>query len=328
MNGELSILNDRWVRASAVALLASISLGATAQDYPSKPVRMVLGFPPGGNVDVVARIVAQKMGEGLGQQVLVENRAGAGSAIANEYVSKAAPYGYTLLLVSGAHVTLAATVKKLPYDPVRDFTFISPVVTYPLVIVVRPDSKFSSVSDLVSYARSNPGKLNYATPGVGTLYHLAIESFSAASGTESTHVPFRGGSEPVTELLAGRTDFLFDALTVIWPQIQAGKLRPLAVTSAARSPTLPNVPTASQSVPNFVSTSFSGIGGPPGMAPALVERLNRELLRVSELPDIRQRFGESGGEAKWSSPEDFRKLVENEISQWKKVVETRRIDIR
>lgn len=318
----------RFLRITALASLSLAPLLSTAQDYPSKPVRMVLGFPPGGNVDVVARIVAQKMSEGLAQQVVVENRAGAGSAIANEFVSKAAPDGYTLLLVSGAHVTLAATVKKLPYDPVRDFTFISPVVTYPLVIVVKPDSRFNSVADLVSFARANPGKLNYATPGIGTLYHLAIENFSAASGTESTHVPFRGGSEPVTELLAGRTDFLFDALTVLWPQIQAGKLRPLAVTSANRSATLPTVPTASQTVPNYVATSFSGIGGPPGMSPATVDRLNRELRRVSELPDIRQRFGDSGGEAKWSSPDDFRKLVEGEIDLWKRVVETRKIEIK
>ena len=299
-----------------------------AQDYPNKTVRMVEGFPPGGNVDVVSRIVAQKMSEGLGQQVVVENRAGAGSAIANEFVSKAAPDGYTLLLVSGAHVTLAATHRKLPYDPMRDFTFISPVVTYPLVIVVRPDSRFASVADLVAFSRTNPGKLNYATPGVGTLFHLAIENFSAMSGTEFTHVPFRGGSEPVTELLSGRTDFVFDALTVIWPQIQSGKLRPLAVTSMARSPALPNVPLASDGVPNYVATSFSGIGGPPGMAPALVDRLNRELRRVSELPDIRKRFGDSGGEARWSSPDEFRKLVEGEINLWKRVVEVRKIEIK
>ena len=312
------IVNRATVAAGSViaGILAATSFSAAAQDYPAKPVRMVVGFPPGGNVDVVSRIVAQKMSEGLGQQVIVENRAGAGSAIANDFVAKAQPDGYTLLLVSGAHVTLAATVRKLPYDPVRDFTFISPVVTYPLVIAVKPDSRFASVADLVAYARANPRKLNYATPGVGTLYHLAVENFSALSGTESTHVPFRGGSEPVTELLAGRTDFLFDALTVLWPQIQSGKLRPLAVTSANRSPSMPNVPTAVQAVPNFVATSFSGIGAPPGLPPALVERLNRELRRVSELQDIRQRFGESGGEARWSSPEEFRKLVEGEINLW------------
>src|SRR5882672_5747737 len=231
------------MRAAALVLAAFAWSFAAAQDYPSKPIRLIVGFPPGGNVDVVGRIVAAKMSEGLLQQVVPENRTGAGSMIANEFVAKAAPDGYTLLIVSGAFVTQAATMKKLPYDPMRDFIFISTVVTYPLVFSVRADSRFKSLDEFIGYVKSNPGKVNYPSPGMGTLYHLAGEMFVSMAGINMQHVPFRGGSEPLTEVLSGRMELLIDALTNSYPQIQAGKFRPLAVSSLARSPSLPAVPT-------------------------------------------------------------------------------------
>jgi tripartite-type tricarboxylate transporter receptor subunit TctC len=312
----------------AAALFLGLLAGAVAaQDYPSKPVRLLIGFPPGGNVDVVGRIVAQKMSEGFGQQVLPENRTGAGSLIANEHVAKSPADGYTLLVVSGAFVTQAATMKKLPYDPIRDFSWISTVVTYPLVLSVRSDSRFKTLDEFIGYVKSNPGKLNYPSPGMGTLYHLAGEMFVSMAGIDMQHVPFRGGSEPLTEVLSGRMELLIDALTNSYPHIQGGKFRPLAVTSLARSASLPNVPTVAQSVPGYEASSFLGIAGPPGLPGAVVERINREIRRVVALPEIAQRFAEWGGTPSASGPDEMGRLVRSEIEKWKRVVETRKIEL-
>ena len=316
------------MKHAALALIAALTAApAAAQDYPAKPVRLLVGFPPGGNVDVVGRIIAQKMSEGLSQQVLPENRTGAGSIIANEFVARSAPDGYTLLVVSGAFVTQAATMKKLPYDPLRDFSWISTIVTYPLVFSVRSDSRFRSLDEFIGFVRSNPGKLNYPSPGMGTLYHLAGEMFVSMAGIDMQHVPFRGGSEPLTEVLSGRMELLIDALTNSYPQIQAGKFRPLAVTSLERSSALPNVPTVAQSVPGYEAGSFLGIAGPAGMPGAIVERVNREVRRVLALPDIGQRFAEWGGTPSPGSPEEMRHHVEGEIAKWKRLVEARKIEL-
>jgi tripartite-type tricarboxylate transporter receptor subunit TctC len=316
------------MRVAVLFLGLLASAVAAAQDYPSRPVRLVVGFPPGGNVDVVGRIVAQKMSEGLSQQVVPENRTGAGSIIANEYVAKSAADGYTLLVVSGAFVTQAATMKKLPYDPLRDFSFVSTIVTYPLVFSVRSDSRFRTLGEFIAFVKSSPGKVNYPSPGMGTLYHLAGEMFVSMAGIEMQHVPFRGGSEPLTEVLSGRMELLIDALTNSYPQIQAGKFRPLAVSSPARSASLPNVPTVGDSVPGYEASSFLGLAGPAGMPSAVVERLNREVRRALALPDMGQRFAEWGGTPGASSPEEMRLHVAAEIEKWKKVVEARKLELQ
>ncbi len=316
------------MKHAALALIAALTAApAAAQDYPAKPVRLLVGFPPGGNVDVVGRIIAQKMGEGLSQQVLPENRTGAGSIIANEFVARSAPDGYTLLVVSGAFVTQAATMKKLPYDPLRDFSWISTIVTYPLLFSVRSDSRFRSLDEFIGFVKSNPGKLNYPSPGMGTLYHLAGEMFVSMAGIDMQHVPFRGGSEPLTEVLSGRMELLIDALTNSYPHIQGGKFRPLAVSSLERSPALPEVPTVAQSVPGYEASSFLGIAGPAGLPDAIVERVNREVRRVLALPDISRRFAEWGGTPSPSSPEEMRRRVEGEIAKWKRLVEARKIEL-
>src|SRR5882672_9800614 len=325
------------MKRAAFALVAALAATpAIAQDpsagsgqaYPSKPIRLVAGFPPGGNVDVVGRIVAQKMSEGLAQQVLPENRTGAGSIIANEFVAKSAPDGYTLLVVSGAFVTQAATMKKLPYESLSDFSFVSTIVTYPLVFSVRTDSRFRSLDEFIGFVKANPGKINYPSPGMGTLYHLAGQMFVSMAGIDMQHVPFRGGSEPLTEVLSGRMELLIDALTNSYPQIQAGKFRPLAVSSAARSPSLPGVPTVADSVPGYEASSFLGLAGPAGLPSAVVERLNREVRRVLALPDIGQRFAEWGGTPSASTPEEMQRHVSAEIEKWKKVVAARKLELQ
>jgi tripartite-type tricarboxylate transporter receptor subunit TctC len=316
-------------RAGRLAFAALLLLPSLlpAQEFPVKPIRLMIGFPTGGNVDIVGRIVAQKMSEGLGQQVLPENRTGAGSIIANDYVAKSAADGYTLLVVSGAFVTQAATNRKLPYDPLRDFSWVSTIVSYPLVFSVRADSHFRTLDEFIGFVKSNPGKVNYPSPGMGTLYHLAGEMFVSMAGIDMQHVPFRGGSEPLTEVLSGRMELLIDALTNSYPQIQAGKFRPLAVSSAARSPALPNVPTVADSVPGYEASSFLGLAGPAGLPGAVVERLNREVRRALALPDVGQRFAEWGGAPSPSSPEEMQSRVASEIGKWKKVVAERRIEL-
>jgi tripartite-type tricarboxylate transporter receptor subunit TctC len=326
----------RLRRVSAIGLGVTVLLAAVghvpyaaAQDYPApgRTVRLVIPFPPGGNVDLGGRIVAQKMSEGFGRQVLPENRTGAGGIIANEHVARSAPDGYTLLVVSGAHVTQAAVMRKLPYDPVRDFAWVSTVVSYPLVLAVRAESRFKSLDEYIAHVKARPGA-NYPSPGMGTLYHLAAEMFISMAGIEMTHVPFRGGGEPLTEVLSGRMDLLFDAITNASPHIQAGKFRALAVSSLAPSPSLPGVPTVAASVPGYEASSFLGIAAPAETPPAVVERLNREVRRILELPEIRSRFAEWGGQAMPGSPEEMRRHVETEIAKWKRVVEARKIEIQ
>jgi len=317
------------MKHAALALVAALGVSsAPAQDYPVRPVRLLIGFPTGGNVDVVGRILAQKVSEGLGQQVIPENRTGAGSIIANDHVAKSAADGYTLLVVSGAFVTQAATMRKLPYDPLRDFSWISTIVTYPLVFSVRSDSRFRTLDEFIAFVKGNPGKINYPSPGMGTLYHLAGEMFVAMAGIDMQHVPFRGGSEPLTEVLSGRMELLIDALTNSYPHIQGGKFRPLAVTSLERSPSLPDVPTVADSIPGYEASSFLGLAGPAGLPSPVVERLNGEVRRVLALPEIGRRFAEWGGTPGASSPEQMRRHVAGEIEKWKKVVEARKIELQ
>src|SRR5687767_8000038 len=320
------------MRSWLAALLAAgigFAPSAAAQEYPGagRSVRLVIPFPPGGNVDLGGRIVAQKMSEGFGRQVLAENRTGAGGIIANEHVARAAPDGYTLIVISGAHVTQAAVMKKLPYDPVREFAWVSTVVSYPLVLAVRSESRFRSLDEYIAYVKTRPG-VNYRPHGMGTLYHLDAEMFISMAGIEMTHVPFRGGAEPLTEVLSGRMDLLFDAITNASPHIQAGKFRALAVSSLTPSPSLPGVPTVATSVPGYEASSFLGIAAPAGTPPAVVERLNREVRRILDLPDIRSRFAEWGGQAMPGSPEEMRRHVEAEIAKWKRVVAARKIEIQ
>jgi tripartite-type tricarboxylate transporter receptor subunit TctC len=317
------------MKHAALALVAALGVSpALAQDYPLRPVRLLIGFPTGGNVDVVGRMVALKMSEGLGQQVLPENRTGAGSIIANDYVAKSAADGYTLLVVSGAFVTQAATMRKLPYDPLRDFSWISTLVSYPLVFSVRADSRFRTLGEFIAFVKSNPGKVNYPSPGMGTLYHLAGEMFVSMAGIDMQHVPFRGGAEPLTEVLSGRMELLIDALTNSYPHIQGGKFRALAVTSLERSAALPGVPTVADSVPGYEASSFLGIAGPAGLPAPVVERLNGEVRRVLALPEIGRRFAEWGGTPGASSPEEMRRHIEAEIAKWKQVVAARKIELQ
>lgn len=308
----------------AVAATLAPLAHSQEQTYPTKPVALVVGFAPGGNADIVARIIGQKMSENLGQPVAVENRGGAGGLLANEYVAKSPPDGYRLSLISGAFPAQAAVLSKLPFDP-QGFSWVSTVVSYPLVVVVSAESPHKSLDDLIRYAKANPGKLNFPSPGNGSLFHLATEVFNSMAGVSMTHVPFRGGSQPLTELLAGRLDVMFDTLSVVQPQLKAGKLRALAVTSTKPMAQLPGVPLVAEKIPGYEASSFLGIAGPPGLSDPVVQKLNKSLRAVVALTEVRQRLADLGGEAQASSPAEMGSTISASTAKWKAIVQEKNI---
>ena len=294
--------------------------------FPQHALHLVNVYPPGGASDVVARFIAQKLSDGLGQPVIVDNRAGAGGIIGNDFVAKQPPDGYTLVLITGAYPVQAAMVRKLPFDPLRDIAMVSMLTQYPFVINVVPTASYRSLAEFIAYARANPGRLKYSSAGIGSVHHLSGELFNALAGTDLGHIPFRGGSAPITELLAGRVDVLFEAMTLSLPYIQAGKLRALAVTSHERAPALPDVPVAEQTLPGYVVTSFLGIGTTGGAPVPVIARLNQEVRRILQTPDAARRFVELGGEPHSSSPEEMHEFVAGEIGKWRTVIEARKIE--
>ena len=310
----------------AFLVAAFVSGPLLAQAFPSKPLRLVTPFPPGGSADIIARVTAQGVGEVVGQPVVVENRAGAGGVTGTDHVAKQPPDGYMLILISGAYPVYPAMLKAMPFDPLKDVAMVSMLTSYPFVISVVPDSPLRSLGDLIERAKANPGKLNYPSSGIGTVHHLSGELFNALAGTDIVHVPYRGGNAPLTEVLAGRADVLFEAMTLSIGQIQAGKLRALAVTSRERWKALPDTPTAQESLPGYEVNSFIGLGVTGGTPAPVVERLNAAVRKALEIPDIRRRFLELGGEPGATSPEEMRAFIASEIEKWKKVVAARKIE--
>ncbi len=308
--------------------VSSLACVTYAQDYPVKPIRIVSPFAAGGNTDTLSRYLAPKLLERLGQSVIVENRPGAGGMTGNNYVAKAVPDGYTLLFMSGAFTAHSASVKNLPYDPLRDFEGVSMVIAYPFVVIVKAEAPVRTVADLISTAKNNPGKLNYGSVGVGSVFHLAAELFNVMASTDLTHVPYKGGAEPLTELIGGRLDVIFNTLTGSIPHIKSGRVRALAVASLERSAQLPEVPTVAQTLPGYEVTSFAGVVAPRGTPRPVIERLNRELRAVLDLPDTRRQFTDLGGEVKSSTPEAMMQHVTDEIAKWKRVVDARKIEIQ
>jgi len=321
---------NRFSLALVIAA-CSMSLGYAAdpvKDYPLRPVRLVSTFAAGGNSDMVGRLLAPKLAERLGQNFIVENRPGAGSMIGTAYVANATPDGHTLLVMSGAFTAQAAVMKTLPFEPLRDFDWISMVVIYPFVVVVNASSPIQTVGDLISAARRNPGKHNYGSVGVGSVFQLAAELFNTMAGTTILHVPYRGSAEPMTELIAGRIDVIFTTLTGAYPQIQANRVRAIAVASLERSPQLPNVPTVAQTLPGYEVTSFAGLAAPRGTPRPVIMRLNRELREILGEPDMHKRFIDLGGEVRPSSPEEMGRHIAGEVAKWKRIVAEKKIDIQ
>lgn len=310
-----------------VASLALTTILAQAQDaWPARPIKLLVGFAPGGSSDMVARLIATPLGERLGQPVVVENRAGAGGNIAADAVAKAASDGYTLVLLPSGHSSNAAMKKNLPFDAVNDFAWISTVTTYPLTLSVRPDSPISSFKDFIDRVKNEPNRYTYTSVGVGTAMHLFGEWLMAESGGAATHVPFRGGTAPMMELLAGRVDVMIDTMTTTAPLFKDKRVRVLATTVPAGQQALPGVPAVADSFAGVVFDSWLGVAATKGTPPAVVERLNRELRAVLDQPTIKQRLIDWGGSPRASTPTEFRNRVEGEIRQLSKIVTERKIE--
>ena len=306
----------------------SIAPAAGAQPYPSRPVRIVSPFSAGGNSDIVARLLAPKLAERLGQNVIVENRPGAGGMIGTSYVARATPDGYTMLALSGAFTAVAATVAKLPYDSGRDFSWVTMIVTYPFVVVVKNDAPVKSVAEFIATARRSPGKLAYGSVGTGSVFHLAAELFNTMAGTDMTHVPYKGGGEPIAELMGGRLDVIFTTLTGAYGHIEAKRVRAIGVSSTRRAPQLPDVPAVAETLPGYEVTSFLAVAGPRGVPAPVVARLNREYRAVLGLPDIRQRLTAAGGDVRPGTPAELERHVRDEVAKWKKVVAEKKIEVQ
>jgi len=294
---------------------------ANAADYPAKPITLIHGFGVGGNADSVARVIASEMEKRLGQPVVVESRTGAGGTIASAFVAKAPADGYTLIMLTGGHTASAAMRKSLPYDSVADFAPISTVTTFPFVVAVSAVSPIRTLKDLVRTARSRPNAVTFSSVGVGSTQHLTGELLSSAAGARMLHVPYRGGGAPVMSVIAGEVDVLVDTATVAGPQIAAGKLRALAVTSARSWPQTPGVPTVNRTLPGFEVMSWLGLAAPAKTPPAIVARLNATLGQITQDAAVQRTLRTMGSEPAHVSPEAMRSKVEQDIKQWKQVVQ-------
>ncbi len=317
-------LGRTWILA--LGLMASLGIAHAQDAWPTRPIKLLVGFAPGGSSDMVARLIATPLGERLGQPVVVENRAGAGGNIAADAVAKATPDGYTLVLLPSGHSSNAAMKKNLPFDPVNDFAWVSTVTTYPLTLSVKPNSPITSFRDFIQRVKSEPNRYTYTSVGVGTAMHLFGEWLMAESGGVATHVPFKGGTAPMMELLAGRVDVMIDTMTTTAPLFKENRVRVLATTAAAGQNALPGVPSVADSFPGVVFDSWLGIAGTKGTPPAVIDRLNRELRAVLDLPAVKQRLTDWGGHPQASTPTEFRTRVDSEIRQLSRIVAERKIE--
>jgi tripartite-type tricarboxylate transporter receptor subunit TctC len=307
-------------------LLVALALPAWAQTYPERPIRFYVGFPPGGSTDLISRLLGQKLSERLKQPVIVEQKVGGTGLIANDAVAKAPPDGHTMVLLTGGHPGTAAVMKKLPYDPVKDFGMVSVVIEYPMVISVAPDSPIKSFPDLIARAKAQPGRISFSSAGPGSLHHLLGEWLNIEAGTSMLHVPFKGAAPAFTELLGGRIDVLIETGTFSFPMIRGGRLRPLALSSAGRYPLMPEVATVGETLSGVQFSSWLGVAVAPGTPRPVVDLLNRELRAILAEEDVKQRFAGFGGVPAASTPESMRERVEREISRWNRVVESRKIE--
>lgn len=319
------------MRPLCAALFAALPPLVHAADpaagYPSRPVRIVSGFAAGGSSDYLVRVLAPRLAERLGQPFVIENRPGAGGAIGANLVARATPDGYTLIFISGAFTAHAATVKT-PYDALRDFDWITTIVTYPFVLTVRNDVPARNVAELIALAKKSPGKLNYGSVGVGSVFHLAAELFDAMARTETVHIPYKGSSEALTDMIGGRIDFMFMTLTGASSHMRANRIRGIAICSKDRSPQMPELPPVSQVLPGFDVTSFAGMGATGGSPRPVISKLNRELRAIMTGNDVVKQFTDAGGDIKPGSPEDMTRHVQEEIAKWRRVVKERKIDIK
>ncbi|RPJ47413.1 MAG: tripartite tricarboxylate transporter substrate binding protein [Betaproteobacteria bacterium] len=312
MNKHLALLS---------LLLIPLMLPAAAQQYPVKPVRLIVPFPPGGPTDVVSRLVAPKLAEGLGQQIVVENRGGAGGAIGTEQVAKSAPDGYTIVMGTIGGLAVAKSLNpKLGYDTLRDLAPITQSVSVTSILVVHPSVPAKNVRELLALARSGAGKLNYASSGNGTITHLAGELLKLTGKVSITHVPYKGGAPALVALVSGEVDMSYENSLIITPHIKSGKVRGLAVTSAKRSALLPELPTIAETLPGYSASGWYGLLAPAATPKPVIARLNAEAVKALRAPDVVAKLSGQGAEPVGNSPEEFTAFIRSEIAKWANLV--------
>ena len=306
----------------AMAAAGALPHAALAQNYPTKPVTIVVPFAPGGTTDILARIVGQGLTSELGQPVIVDNRAGAGGNIGASLAAKAPADGYTLFMGTvGTHAINQALYKKMPFDPVKDFAPLSRVATVPNLLVANPKEPYKTVKELIAYAKQHPGKVTFGSPGSGSSPHVSGELFKSMTGTELLHVPYKGSAPAMTDLLGGQISIMFDNMPSAIQHVRSGKLRPIAVTTAKRSPELPDVPTIAESgVPGYEAMSWFGMFAPSGTPKPVLDKLSAALIKVLNQPDVKKKIAEQGGDVVAETPAQFAAFIKSESTKWGKVV--------
>jgi len=318
----------RMFNAGTLTLLAACIVGLSAvgkvhaQAFPSKPLTIIVPFPPAGTTDILARVVGAALSTELGQPVIIDNRGGAGGNIGSAAAAKAPADAYTLLMGTvGTHAINASLYKKMPFDPIKDFAPLTRVANVPNLLVANPAQPYKTVAELITYARANPGKVNYASSGSGTSIHLSGELFKAMAKVDMVHVPYKGSAPAITDLLGNQVGIMFDNLPSAITHVRAGKLRPLAVTTLTRSPELPNVPTISEAgLPGYDATSWFGLFVPAGTPVALINRLQAAIVKVLAVPDVKKKVIEQGADVYTERPEQFAAFIQAESVKWSKVV--------
>jgi len=312
------------IRLAAGLMLALAALNAASQPaaYPNKPVRLIVGAPPGGGNDIMARLIAQKLSEGLGQQVVVENRPGAGATIATDLVAKSAPDGYTLFMTPSAHALSPSIYRKLPFDPVKDFAAIGQMAAVPLVVIVNMSLPAASLRELIELARARPGSLNFGSGGSGAAQHLATEFLKSLTGIEMVHVPYKGSGQAIPDLIGGQIQLMIEPLPSALPHIRGGKVRALAVTTRQRSASLPDVPTAEEAgLSGFEVMAWYGLLAPAGTPAEVVSRLNAEMNKALAQPAMRDSLAAQGAIPVSGPPQQFMDLIVAEIAKWRPIIQ-------
>lgn len=314
----------RWVWPLAAAAAAwSLSVGVAHAAWPDRPVTLVVPYPPGGPTDIVARVVAQGLGDALKQTVIVDNRAGAGGNIGADMVAKSAPDGYTLLIATTAHAINMSLFNNLTYDTRKSFAPVSLLTSGPLAVVTRPDLPATDIASLIALAKSQPGKMTYGSSGNGQSTHLSAAMFNVMAGTTMVHVPYRGSAPALTDVMGGQTDIMFDTMLSSMPYVKGGKLKLLATTGRARSAAAPDTPTVAEAgLPGYEATAWNGLLAPAGTPDAVLTQLSTALRTVLAKPDVQEKFAAQGFAAQWMAPASFGVFVNDEIDKWATVVKT------
>ena len=315
------VVRAATVLRAAVFFAALASLGAYAQDYPSRPVKMIVPFAAGGPADIYARFIGQRLQEALGQPFVIEDRPGGGSIVGSDAAAKSAPDGYTLLVMSNTHTVNESLIPNKPFSLTRDFVPVAPINYSDLVLVIHPSVPAKTLAEFIALAKAQPGKLNYASSGPGTPYHMAGELFKAMAGIDIVHVPYKGSSGARTDILGGRVQMMFDAVTTMSEHVKAGKVRALATSGKVRSSVLPDVPTLDEAgVPGYEATIWLGIVAPKGTPPAIVNRLNAEVTRIVSNPEVKREWATQGAVAMIMTPDEFGKYIAGDIVKWERIV--------